>query len=108
MSIFQNSEKKLIIIASMIMPFSLVFIYLISRRLASLSFEPLIEANAKLKTYNHNLAHELKNPLSIIKTDLELAKLERSFKKIDSALEENKNIEEIINSLLFLTEITNK
>ncbi|WP_156138216.1 hypothetical protein [Sphingobacterium sp. T2] len=30
--------------------------------------ERLIEANNKLETYTHQLAHDIRNPLSIIKT----------------------------------------
>jgi signal transduction histidine kinase len=43
--------------------------------LARKTLKPITETNKKLKEYNHNLAHELKTPLSVIKSDLELLEL---------------------------------
>jgi signal transduction histidine kinase len=33
------------------------------------------QANKKLKDYNHNVAHELKTPLAVMKSNLELLEM---------------------------------
>jgi signal transduction histidine kinase len=62
------------------------------------------EANEKLKSYNHNLAHELKTPLSVIKSNLELLSLEYDEDLVKSSQEEIENMKNITDSLLFLSE----
>lgn len=66
------------------------------------------ETNQKLKYYNHHLAHEIKTPLAILKSNLEL--LEMSFDKelITSSFEEIQSMENIVNSLLFLSDNSQK
>jgi len=78
--------------------------YFLSLYLAKITIRPLKKVNTKLKEYNHNLAHEIKTPLSIIKSNLEL--LEISFDKelITSSKEEIIEMQNIIDSLLFLSE----
>jgi len=83
-----------------------IIIYFASLYFAKKSFDPLRKANKILKEYNHNLAHELKTPLSVIKSDLELLEM---WKKLDldllySSKKEIINMQEIIDNLLFLSE----
>ena len=83
-----------------------IFIYIISYFFAKKAFEPVELANKKLKEYNHNVAHELKTPLSVIKSDLELLEM---WKKLDldiikSSKDEITYIQNIIDSLLFLSQ----
>jgi len=52
-----------------------VIIYFVSYFLAKFTIKPIEENNKKLKEYNHNLAHELKTPLAVIKSDLELLEM---------------------------------
>lgn len=84
--------------------FFTIFIYVTSYILSKLTIKPIEEYNEKLKEYNHNIAHELKTPLSVIKTELELLKLWYDKDLINSSLDELKYMDEITNSLLFLSE----
>jgi len=83
---------------------SSIIIYFVSFILAKMTIRPIKENNKKLKEYNHNLAHEIKTPLCIISSNLELLEIEYDKKIILSSKEEIKNIEEITDSLLFLSE----
>lgn len=83
---------------------SSIIIYFISLKLAYLTTKPIKEVNEKLKNYNHNLAHELKTPLSVLKSNLELLEISYDKDLVKSSFEEINSMENIINSLLFLAE----
>lgn len=83
---------------------SSIIIYFFSLRLAYLTTKPIKETNQKLIDYNHNLAHELKTPLAIIKTNLELLDISYDKDLVKSSFEEISSMENIISSLLFLAE----
>ncbi len=89
--------------------FAVIFIYFLSYFLARKTLKPIEENNKKLKEYNHNLAHELKTPLSVIKSDLELLEIWKKFdlELIKSSKEEIISMQEIIDSLLFLSQKQN-
>lgn len=78
--------------------------YFVSYFLARATIKPIKQANEKLKSYNHNLAHEIKTPIAIIKSNLEL--LEYWFDKdlVLSSQEELDNMKNITDNLLFLSE----
>jgi len=78
--------------------------YFISYFLILQNTKAMMEANEKLKSYNHNLAHELKTPLSVIKSNLELLSLEYDEDLVKSSQEEIENMKNITDSLLFLSE----
>lgn len=82
----------------------IILSYFVSYILAKITIKPIEENNQKLREYNHNLAHEIKTPLSVVKSNLEL--LEYWFDKnlIISSKEEIIHMQEIIDSLLFLSE----
>ncbi|MDP3381132.1 MAG: histidine kinase dimerization/phospho-acceptor domain-containing protein [bacterium] len=88
----------------MIFFISSIIIYFFSLRLAYLTTKPIKETNQKLIDYNHNLAHELKTPLAIIKTNLELLDISYDKDLVKSSFEEISSMENIISSLLFLAE----
>jgi signal transduction histidine kinase len=50
-------------------------LYYISLKLANKTTNNIKLANKKLREYNYNVAHELKTPLSVIKSDLELLEI---------------------------------
>ncbi len=81
-----------------------IIIYFVSLKLAYLTTKPIKEANEKLKNYNHNLAHEIKTPLSVLKSNLELLEISYDKDLIKSSYEEINSMENIISSLLFLAE----
>lgn len=78
-------------------------IYIVSYFLAKFTIKPIEEHNEKLKEYNHNLAHELKTPISVIKSNLELLDLAYDKELVKSSYEELSFMKDIIDSLLFLS-----
>ena len=100
MNSFANIKYYIFILLS-------IFIYFISYFLAKFTIKPIEENNKKLKEYNHNLAHEIKTPLSVIKSNLELLKIWYDKEIIDSSMEELDIITNITNSLLFLSQKNN-
>lgn len=97
-------QTRLIINSFLLWIIFFIIIYLISLRLAHLTITPITENNKKLKEYNHNLAHELKTPLSVMGSNLEIFSISPDTTLISSSREEIKSMEQIINSLLFLSE----
>lgn len=77
-------------------------IYYFSISLAQMVIEPIREHNASLASYSHNVAHELKTPLAVMRSNMELLKLSKSEKLIDSTNEEVISMERIIDTLLLM------
>lgn len=92
----------LIIIALFWSFIGLIIIYFLSRYLARITIEPIREQSRELEAYSHNVAHELRTPLSIMRTNLELLRIKPENRFIESTDEEITGMEHIINSLLFL------
>lgn len=103
-SFHADYEKSLIFIFLLLSLFLSIFIYLLSYKLAGISLKPLKSYNESLKLYNHHIAHELKTPLSALKSELELMKFWFDKKSLDSSLEEVSNMASVIDSMLFLSE----
>lgn len=97
-------EKWLILIFLLLSSFLSILIYFLSYKLAKISIEPLKVYNESLKSYNHHIAHELKTPLSVLKSDLELLKMWYDKEILNSSLEEVENMKVVIESMLFLSE----
>jgi len=79
-----------------------VVIYYFSISLARMVIEPIREHNASLASYSHNVAHELKTPLAVMRSNMELLKLSKSEKLIDSTNEEVVSMERTIDTLLLM------
>ena len=79
---------------------SWLFSYLIINNI----FTNIEEYNNKLKDYNHFLAHELKTPISVINSNLEVLKYGFDEEKINNSKSELKNITKIIDWLLDFSE----
>jgi two-component system sensor histidine kinase CiaH len=92
----------LIIIALLGSIIWLIIIYLLSRYLARITIEPIRQQSRELEAYSHNVAHELRTPLSIMRTNLELLRIKPESRFIISTDEEITSMERIIESLLFL------
>jgi signal transduction histidine kinase len=97
-------QSRLIINSFLLSIVFFIIIYLVSLQLAHLTIAPIKENNKKLKEYNHNLAHELKTPLSVMGSNLEMFEMAPDKGFISSSKEEIKSMEQIINALLFLSE----
>lgn len=81
-----------------------IFIYFISYFLAKATIKPIEENNKKLREYNHNLAHEIKTPISVISSNLELLEINYDKELIKSSKEELKLMQNITDDLLLLSE----
>lgn len=66
--------------------------------------KPINEYNTKLKEYNHNLAHEIKTPLTVLNMNLGMLENDENTKIVKSNKEEIEKIKNITDSLLFLSE----
>lgn len=63
-----------------------------------------LEQSAKtLKNFIQNASHELKTPIAIVGTTLELAESKKDYTKITTARTELKKMDELINKLLFMS-----
>ena len=99
-------QETLRLIALLLWVLFFIIIFIISLQIASMTLRPIQETNRRLKEYNHHVAHELKTPLSVLKSNLELTQLSRNICDLDSSKEEIESLEHIINGLLFLSENT--
>ncbi len=83
-----------------------IFTYFIAYILAKITIKPIEDNNKKLKEYNHNLAHEIKTPLAVVKSNLELLELGYDKSLVASSIEEINSMRDITDNLLFLSENT--
>jgi signal transduction histidine kinase len=81
-------------------------IFALSLRIARHTLAPIEAARERSKSYNRYLAHELKTPLSIVMSELELARATATYDADlnASSLEEIKSMSDIISGLLLLSE----
>jgi len=96
-------SHSLLIIASVIIPITVAFGYLI----AHLTLGPTRNALSSQKQFIGNVAHELRTPLAIIKTNTEVALLDNEIptslsSTLRSNIEELDRVSDIINNLLSL------
>lgn len=83
----------------------LIVIFIMANHLAKVTIAPIREHSKELESYSHNVAHELRTPLSVMRSNLELLRLKPSEKLILSTDEEISNMERIIETLLFLAKL---
>lgn len=82
-----------------------LMLYGISWRVARAAMVPLHQSMRRLTEYNRHLAHEVKTPLAVLRSNLELARMGISpDSAIVSSFEEVGTLERIVDTLLFLSE----
>jgi signal transduction histidine kinase len=96
-------NRSFLVIVSVIVPITVIFGYLIAR----ITLAPTRGALSSQKQFIGNVAHEIRTPLSIIKTNTEVALLDDELaqglrKTLHSNIEELDRISDIINNLLSL------
>lgn len=97
-------QANLVINALLLALLFFLIVYIISVRLAKITLAPIKKANQRLKEYNHYVAHELKTPLSVLKSNIELLELTQDEEIFSSSKEEIDGMQKIINGLLFISE----
>ncbi len=82
-----------------------IILYFVAYKLAVMTLKPIEQAMKHSKLYNHYIAHELKTPLAVIQSDLALAKkVPDDDSYIQSALDESRHLQNILDGLLFVSE----
>lgn len=81
-----------------------VIIWFVSCLFIKNIFINIEENNRKLKEYNHYLAHELKTPIAVVQSNLDVLEYWFDREKISSSKEELKHMVNIINWLLSFSE----
>ena len=100
----QIRTQNLLVIVGVIAAATVIFGYIIAR----VTLKPARNALATQKQFIGNVAHELRTPLSVIKTNTEVALLDRNITQdlketLISNVEELDRISQIINNLLSLS-----
>lgn len=100
-SSFQSLLLNLALVVAIII---IVEIYFISLWASKKILKPISETNNLLREFNHNVSHELKTPISIVKSNLELMEYVDDKKELmESSLEELDIMENIVTSILLLS-----
>lgn len=83
-----------------------ILIYYISYNFVSRSLKPVEENIADMEQFIHNAGHELKTPISVIKSYLELAQLKKEYKEsIKESITELDKMNDLIQVLISLSTI---
>lgn len=83
-----------------------LLIYYISYKFVSRSLEPVEENIANMEQFIHNAWHELKTPISVIKSSLELAQLKKEYKwAVNESIIELDKMNDLIQVLISLSTI---
>ncbi len=99
-------QETLTVIALLLSLVFFILIFWISLKIASYTLRPIRQSNERLKEYNHHVAHELKTPLAVLKSNLEIAQFSWDIEDLGTSKTEIEGLEKIINALLFLSENT--
>ncbi|MCK9272701.1 HAMP domain-containing histidine kinase [Candidatus Gracilibacteria bacterium] len=82
-------------------------IYFISFRFVSRTLKPVEENLDDMEQFIHNAGHELKTPISVIKSSLQLAKLKKNYKEsVEESLGELDKMNNLIQALISLSTIS--
>lgn len=100
----QRAENNLLLYGAMALFAFAFLLYVVAYRIALLTIEPIEEARLYAESYARSLAHEMKTPLAVIQSDLELARLAKNkTKTLVSASSEVTNLRQVVDSLLMLS-----
>ena len=87
---------------------SIVIIFWVSKKIAKTIVKPVQDATEKQAQFISDASHELKTPLAVIRTNIDMAENEKGKSKwIDFAQNEIDSMSKMINELLLLSQIEN-
>ncbi len=100
----QRAENNLLLYWAIALFAFAFLLYVVAYRIALLTIEPIEEARLYAESYARSLAHEMKTPLAVIQSDLELARLAKNnAKTLLSASGEVTNLRQVVDALLMLS-----
>lgn len=82
-----------------------VLFYYLWYKFVSYNLSPVAENIKDMEQFIYNAWHELKTPLSVVKSSLQLSKAKNNFSEIDDTIKELDNMNNLINSLISLSNI---
>ncbi len=99
----ERAEKNTLLYGVMALCAFAFLLYVVAYRIALLTIAPIEKARIYAESYARSLAHEMKTPLAVIQTDLELAHIETPKSKILlSASSEVGTLKKVVDALLML------
>lgn len=78
----QRAEDGILLYGTIALLAFAFLLYVVAYRIALLTITPIEEARLYAQSYARSLAHEMKTPLAVIQSDLELATLESTASKV--------------------------
>ena len=103
-----NKIKLVIIISILASIISIILVYILSKKIASVIVKPVEETLNKQKEFISDASHELKTPLSVISANADVLEGEIGNNKwLNYIQNETDNMAKLINELLLLTKIEN-
>ena len=101
---FLERAEKNTFLYGMVALFAFAFLlYVVAYQIALLTIAPIEKARTHAESYARSLAHEMKTPLAVIQTDLELARIETpKSKTLLSASTEVETLKQVVDALLML------
>ena len=112
-TIYQKTMRRLVISSAVIGIFSIFLAYLICLYIANKAVKPVEEAYNSQKRFIADASHELKTPLAVIKTNLEILKVnkcesvESQGKWIEYITFQTERMSKLVNDLLYLAKADN-
>jgi len=107
----KDTLENIIFSFSIIIPFVILVIGLFSYRIASIAIYPIEESFRKLKQFTEDASHELKTPLAVIKTNIDVSLSKESkeinyYKKKLAVIGNSVNMmANVINRMLYLSKL---
>ena len=108
-----NTIKRLVITSFIVGPISLIFLFIVSIFIANKSIKPVEAAYNSQKRFIADASHELKTPLAIINTNIELINsneedtIKNQKKWINYISFQTERMSNLVNNLLYLAKADN-
>lgn len=112
-TIHLNTIKRLVITSFIVGPISLIFLFIVSIFIANKSIKPVEAAYNSQKRFIADASHELKTPLAIINTNIELTNsneedtIKNQKKWINYISFQTERMSNLVNNLLYLAKADN-
>ena len=112
-TIHLNTIKRLVITSFIVGPISLIFLFIVSIFIANKSIKPVEAAYNSQKRFIADASHELKTPLAIINTNIELINsneedtIKNQKKWINYISFQTERMSNLVNNLLYLAKADN-